>query len=198
MPDNSAKSPAVQSPPVSEMFPRLTPAQMERVAAHGHLRTIQRGDILVEVGQPSVPFFVVVSGEIQVVRGSVGLESIITAHTRGHFTGEVTMLSGRPAIVHIRVSENGEVIEMDRAHMLALVQNDAELGQIIMRAFILRRLSLIARGLSDVVLVGSAHSAGTLRVKEFLTRNGHPYAYLDLERDSDVQNLLDRFHFRCR
>jgi len=195
MPDTSAKSPAVQSPPVSEMFPRLTPAQMERVAAHGRRRSIQRGDILVEVGQPSVPFFVVVSGEIQVMRRSVGLESIITAHTRGHFTGEVTMLSGRPAIVDIRVSEDGEVIEMERAHMLALVQNDAELGQIIMRAFILRRLSLIAHGLSDVVLVGSAHNASTLRVKEFLTRNGHPYAYLDLERDSDVQNLLDQFHF---
>jgi len=195
MSDPSTKPSAVQSPPVSEMFPRLTPAQIERVAAHGRLRSIQRGDILVEVGQPSVPFFVVVTGEIQVVRQSVGMEAIITAHTHGHFTGEVTMLSGRPAIVHIRVSENGELIEMDRVRMLALVQNDAELGQIIMRAFILRRLSLIARGLSDVVLVGSTHNAGTLRVKEFLTRNGHPYAYLDLERDSDVQNLLDQFHF---
>ncbi len=195
MPDTSAKSPAIQSPPVSEMFPRLTPAQIERVAAHGRRHSMRHGEVLVDVGQQSVPFFVVITGEIQVVRRSVGLESIITAHTHGQFTGEVTMLSGRPAIVHIRVSEDGEVIEMDRTHLLALVQNDAELGQVIMRAFILRRLSLIARGFSDVVLVGSAHSAGTLRVKEFLTRNGHPYAYLDLERDTDVQNLLDQFHF---
>jgi thioredoxin reductase (NADPH) len=195
MTETSAEIPAVQSPPASEMFPQLTPAQIERVAAHGHLRRMRRGEVLVEVGQLSVPFFVVVSGQIQVVRRSAGLESIVTAHAHGHFTGEVTMLSGRPAIVHIRVSEDGELIEMDRAHLLALVQNDAELGQIIMRAFILRRLSLIARGLSDVVLVGSALSAGTLRIKEFLTRNGHPYAYLDLERDADVQNLLDQFHF---
>lgn len=193
--ETPSKTPADQLSPESEMFPRLTSAQIERVAAHGRLRSMGLGEILVDVGQPSVPFFVVVSGEIQVVRRSVGLESIITAHTHGQFTGEVTMLSGRPAIVQIRVSEDGEVIEMDRGHMLALAQTDAELGLIIMRAFILRRLSLIASGLSDVVLVGSAHSAGTLRVKEFLTRNGHPYAYLDLERDTDVQTLLDQFHF---
>ncbi len=193
--ETSSEIPPLQPSPIDETFPRLTPAQVQRVGAHGRRRNMQRGEVLVEVGQRSVPFFVVVSGEIQVVRRSVGLESIITTHGHGQFTGEVTMLSGRPAIVHIRVSESGEVIELDRAPMLALVQNDAELGQTIMRAFILRRLSLIARGLGDVALVGSAHSAATLRVKEFLTRNGHPYAYLDLERDADVQNLLDQFHF---
>ena len=73
-------------------------------------------------------------------------------------------------------AEAGEVIELDREHLLALVQTDSELGEIIMRAFILRRVELIAHGLGDVVLVGSDHCAGTLRVKEFLTRNGHPYA----------------------
>jgi thioredoxin reductase (NADPH) len=77
---------------------------------------------------------------------------------------------------------------------LALIQTDTELSEIFMRAFILRRVELIARGLGDVVLVGSSHSAGTLRIKEFLMRNGHPYSYIDLERDSDVEHLLDRFH----
>jgi thioredoxin reductase (NADPH) len=75
-----------------------------------------------------------------------------------------------------------------------LVQTDAELGEIVMRAFILRRVELVAVGLGDVVLVGSTHSAGTLRIKEFLMRNGHPYSYIDLERDPEVQNLLDGFH----
>jgi thioredoxin reductase (NADPH) len=77
--------------------------------------------------------------------------------------------------------------------MMALVQTDAELGDILMRAFILRRVELIAAGVGDIVLVGSTHSTGTLRIKEFLMRNGHPYSYIDLERDPDVQNLLDSF-----
>ena len=86
------------------------------------------------------------------------------------------------------------MIELDRDHLLALVQTDSELSELIMRAFILRRVELIAHGLGDVVLVGSNHCSGTLRVKEFLTRNGHPYSYIDLDRDADVQDLLDRFH----
>ena len=104
------------------------------------------------------------------------------------------MLSNRPALVRARASEPGEVIELDREHFLALVQTDSQLSEIIMRAFILRRVELIAHGLGDVVLVGSNHCSGTLRVKEFLTRNGHPYSYIDLDRDADVQVLLDRFH----
>src|SRR5436309_13147593 len=77
--------------------------------------------------------------------------------------------------------------------MLNLIQTDAELGDILMRAFILRRVELIAAGVGDIILIGSIHSAGTLRIKEFLMRNGHPYSYIDLERDSDVQKLLDSF-----
>ena len=78
--------------------------------------------------------------------------------------------------------------------MMALVQSDVEIGDILMRAFILRRVELVAAGVGDVVLIGSTHSAGTFRIKEFLMRNGHPYRYIDLEHESDVQNLLDSFH----
>ena len=104
------------------------------------------------------------------------------------------MISGRPALFQARVRESGEVIQLDHEQMLALVQTDAELSEILMRAFILRRLELVASDLGDVVLIGSTHSPGTLRIKEFLTRNSHPYAYIDLDRDPDVQTLLDRFH----
>jgi thioredoxin reductase (NADPH) len=86
------------------------------------------------------------------------------------------------------------VIELDREQLLALVQTDAELSEILMRAFILRRTELIAGGFGDVALIGSTHCAGTLRVKEFLIRNGHPYHYIDLDHDADAQELLDRFH----
>jgi thioredoxin reductase (NADPH) len=92
------------------------------------------------------------------------------------------------------VSEAGEIIELDREHLLELVQRDAEIGEILMRAFILRRVELIARGLGEVVLLGSLFCAGTLRVREFLGRNSQPYSFVDLDRDGDVQQLLDRFH----
>jgi thioredoxin reductase (NADPH) len=103
------------------------------------------------------------------------------------------MLSDRRSLIRARVTKPGKVIELDHKQMLNLIQTDAELGDILMRAFILRRVELIAAGVGDIVLIGSIHSAGTLRIKEFLMRNGHPYSYIDLERDSDVQKLLDSF-----
>ena len=118
---------------------------------------------------------------------------MIAVHRPGEFTGESNMLSNRRSLVRARASLAGEVIELDREQLLALVQNDAELGEIFMRAFILRRVELIAHGLGDVVLVGSNHSTGTLRIREFLTRNGHPHTYVDLDRDPGVQELLDGF-----
>ncbi|CAN5553576.1 hypothetical protein BH18THE2_BH18THE2_39600 [soil metagenome] len=141
----------------------------------------------------SAPFFVVITGELEVVRPLFPVETLVTVIESGQFTGEVGTLSGRRTLFRVRASKSGKVIELDRQHMLALVQSDAELGQILMRAFILRRVKLVAAGVGDVVLIGSTHSAGTLRIKEFLMRNGHPYTFIDLERDPDVQNLLDSF-----
>jgi thioredoxin reductase (NADPH) len=185
--------PTAQSPE-ERLFPTLTAEQIMRIAAHGRRRAIARAEVLVEVGAKVVPFFVVVSGEIQVLRPADGTETLIVTHRAGQFSGEGNMITGRRALGRLRVSEPGEVIELDREQVLALVQTDAELSEILMRAFILRRAELIAGGFGDVVLIGSTHCAGTLRVKEFLTRNGHPYRYIDLDRDADAQELLDRFH----
>src|ERR1700674_3006736 len=184
----------VTSALAEHVFPILTPEQIRRFAPHGRVRAIQAGTVLYEPGATPVPFFVVVSGELEVVRLWAGTETLVTVFGPGKFTGEVNSLSGRPAILRLRVSQTGEVIELDRSQMLALLQTDAELGEILMRAFILRRVELVAAGMGDVVLLGSTHSAGTLRIKEFLMRNGHPYSYIDLERDPEVQNLLDGFH----
>jgi len=167
---------------------------MRRVAAHGRTRPIARGDVLVDIGDKVVPFFVVVSGEIQVLRPADGVETLIVAHHPGQFSGEANLLTGRRALARLRVTEAGEAIELTREQLLALIQSDAELSEILMRSFIMRRLELIAQDLGDVVVIGSAHNAGTLRVKEFLTRNGHPFHYVDLDRDHDSQDLLDRFH----
>src|SRR5207245_2257990 len=151
------------------------------------------GEVRVEAGGHVVPFFVITAGQVEIVRPSGTTETLVALHGPSQFSGEVNMLSGRRALFRARVREMGEVIELDREQLLTLVQTDSELGEIIMRAFILRRVELVAQGLGDVVLVGSSHCAGTLRIKEFLTRNGHPYASIDLDRDAGVQDLLDHF-----
>jgi len=176
-----------------KIFPKLTPVQISRIEPHGRIRSIQPGEVLIEQGDTSVPFFVVITGEIEIVRPFGTEETLVTIHSDGQFTGEVNMLSGRRSLVRARVTKPGKVIELDHQQMLSLVQTDPELSGIFMRAFILRRVELIAAGVGDIVLVGSAYSADTLRIKEFLMRNGHPYSYIDLERDPDVQNLLDTF-----
>jgi thioredoxin reductase (NADPH) len=175
------------------IFPTLTPAQMSRIAAHGSRRTIHSGEVLVEQGDRAIPFFLVLSGEVEAVRPSREGEKLITIAHAGQFTGEVNTLSDRRALARLRCRESGEVIQVARENLLTLVQTDSELSEILMRAFILRRVELLAQGIGDATLVGSNHSADTLRIKEFFTRNGHPYAYIDLERDAAVQNLLDQF-----
>ncbi len=176
-----------------KIFPKLTPVQISRITAHGRLRSVQSGEVLIEQGDRSVPFFVVITGEVEILRPLGAHETLVTVHGPGEFTGEVNMLSGRRSLVRARVTKPGQVIELDHQEMLGLIQTDAELSDILMRAFILRRVELIAAGVGDIVLVGSTYSADTLRIREFLMRNGHPYSYLDLERDPDVQNLLESF-----
>ena len=176
------------------VFPTLTAAQVHRVGAHGHVRATAPGEVLIEQGQNPFGFFVVVSGELESVRPSAASETLVAVFGPGQFTGEVNTLSGRRALFRTRVTKPGEVIELDRQQMLTFLQTDAEVGEILMRAFILRRAELVAAGVGDVLLIGSTHSAGTLRIKEFLMRNGHPYSYIDLERDPEVQTLLDGFH----
>jgi thioredoxin reductase (NADPH) len=189
-----ASTPMDESVPHSDrLFPRLTPQQVSRIASHGRRRTTSRGEVLVEVGEKSVPFFVVVQGELQVLRLRGSAETVLVSYRAGQFAGEANLMTGRPSLGRLRVIEPGEVIEVDRDRLLTLIQTDTELSAILMRAFILRHLESIARDLGDVGVIGSAHNAGTLRVKEFLTRNGHPFHYIDLDRDREAQELLDRF-----
>jgi thioredoxin reductase (NADPH) len=191
-----AATPSRPAPNVDQTFPKLTPAQIERVAAHGRTRRIERGEVLGAVGKVTPLFFVVLTGTIEVIQpGGNGKTTTVTAISPGEFTGEVSMLSGRPSLVTLRVGEPGEVIEVQRDDLLSLIQVDAELSEIFVRAFLLRRAGLVAGGFGDVVLVGSNHSADTIRIKEFLTRNLHPYVFIDPDRDAGVQDLLDRFEF---
>ena len=177
-----------------QIYPTLTAAQIARIAAHGRRRRVAPGEVLVQAGERTARLFVVASGRIDVVRPSAAGEEVLVSFGPGMFTGEVTMLSGRRGLAQLQVGAVGEVIEVGRDDLLALIQTDGDLSEILMRAFILRRAELIARGVGDVVLLGSAHCQGTLRIREFLTRNGHPYTVLDLDRDAGVEELLERFH----
>ena len=177
-----------------EMFPTLTPAQQARIVVHGRARTVQAGETLVEADVSLNKFFVVITGHLNILRASGNTDEVVAVVAPGAFSGELNMLSGRRALVRIRAGEPSEVIEIGREELLSLIQTDSDLSDIFLRAFILRRLELITRGIGNVVLIGSVHSLDSLRIKEFLTRNGHPYSYIDLDRDADVQNLMDHFH----
>src|SRR6478672_5576250 len=152
------------APPISsaldartQIFPTLTPSQIDRIRPQGHVRHVDRGEIIFDLGDTNIPFFVILSGSMEVVQPGLDGERPITVHRAGGFTGELTMISGRRIFVRGRVIEPGD--------------------------FILRRLELISRGYGSLILLGSRHSAQTLRLREFLTRNAHPYTYIDLDTD---------------
>ncbi len=176
-----------------QMFPRLTPAQMARIGNIGQLREVTRGEVLFEVGQQNTKFFVVVEGGIEVVRPVADREEPVVVHGPSEFTGEINMLSSRRSLVRGRALSDGSVIAVDRERLRALVQRDSELSELLMRAFILRRVGLLSQLDNDLVLLGSRHSGATLRLKEFLTRNAQPFTYEEVETDPGVQVLLDRF-----
>jgi thioredoxin reductase (NADPH) len=177
----------------TQAFPVLTAAQINRVRSVSKLRSVQKGEIVFERGDTVVPFFVLLSGNMEIMQPDLNGEITVATHGPGEFTGEMTMISGRRALVRGRVTEPGDFLELSGEGLRSLVARDAELSEIFMRAFILRRLQLIRRGQGGIILMGSRHSAGTLQLREFLTRNEHPYTYVDLDTDKTSQELLDRF-----
>ncbi len=178
----------------AQMFPVLTPAQVDRIARLGRRREVHAGEVLFDWGEQNTAFFVVLSGEMQVVRRIGEREEPVVVHRAGQFTGEINMLSARRSLARGRMIEDGSVIQVDRDGLRALVQRDAELSEILLRAFILRRVAFMAEDTNDLVLLGSRHSGSTTRIREFLSRNGQPFTYQDVETDPSVQQMLDRFH----
>ncbi|HEY4742565.1 MAG TPA: FAD-dependent oxidoreductase [Candidatus Acidoferrales bacterium] len=181
----------------TQAFPVLTDAQINRVRSVGKPRRVEKGEILFEPGDTNIPFFVLLSGSMDIVQPDFNGERTVAVHGPGEFTGEMTMISGRHSLVRGRVTEAGEFLEVSGDSLRSLVARDAELSEIFMRAFILRRLQLVSRNQGNVVLLGSRHSANTLRLREFLTRNEHPYTYVDLDVDKSSEELLDRFNVKA-
>jgi len=183
------------------MFPKLTSAQLTRLERQGTRIQTRAGEILVDVGAPPRGVFVVAAGSVEALappsaaQAASGYE-LLYLLSPGDFTGEMSTLRGTPALVRVRVREAGTVLLIDAEQLRRIVQNDAELSELFMRAFILRRMGVIESGHSEVLLLGSDHSADTLRLREFLTRNARPYVNIDIEHDADAQALLERFHVR--
>ena len=142
--------------------------------------------------------YVVLSGSLEVIQPTLAGETLIVVHTQGSFSGDVGTLRGISAVVRMRVREGGEVLAIDERHLRAIIQTDSELSELFMRAYILRRAALISTQSSDVVLLGSTHSAGTLRLQQFLTRNTYPFVNLDVDNDVSVRELLDRFELKIQ
>ncbi len=180
-----------------QAFPRLTPAQIARIEPHGRRRKAEPGEILGEAGEPVTKIFVVVSGRLDLVRPPRWVGEDLPTFGEGMFTGERSILAGGRFLARIQTGTPCELIEVPREELLQLIQTDSELSDIFLRAFILRRLQLIDQGFGDVLLLGSNHCQGSLHIREFLTRNGHPYRFVDLDTDADSQAMLDQFQIKA-
>jgi thioredoxin reductase (NADPH) len=187
-----APEPQLGSP---ESFPVLTDQQVERATAGISSRACQAGEVLLEPGQSPPGIFVILEGQLEIIRVQ-DRPAVIRVLEPGQFTGEVGTLSGRPLLVRLAVKTPGRLALIPRERLLTLVQNDPELSDVFMRAFVLRRAELVNGGFGDAVLIGSDHCAGTLRIRDFLIRNSHPFTEIDLDRERDVERLLDQFHIK--
>jgi thioredoxin reductase (NADPH) len=177
----------------AEAFPVLTPSQIARIRPHANVRSVLLGEVLFEPGTVHMSCFVVVTGRLAIAMPRLSGEQVFVTHGPGQFSGDVVVISGAGSLARGRVAERGEFLDLSPDALHSLIAKDSELSDIFMRAFLLRRVTLISEGLSNVTMLGSQYSSNTLRLREFLTRNGHPYAYVDLDSDKASQELLDRW-----
>ena len=178
-----------------QMFPSLAPAEVERLKRFGEVRRYETGAAISRTGEVSPGFFVVLTGEIAITRrDSFGHEQLIVTHGPGNFMGELAQLSGRPALVDAKALSAVEAVVIRPQRLRDLLVEEADLGERIMRALILRRVGLLETGGGGPIIVGHAGHVDVLRLAVFLNRNGHPNTVLDPENDADAKSLLDRFH----
>ncbi len=178
------------TPAEEEMFPALTERQIARIAPLAQPRAFDDGAVLWESGDRNRPMFVILEGEVEILLGS---EVAVTVGKKGAFTGDVDLLSGHAVVSRGRAVGPTRLLELPASRLRPLIETDAELSALFLRVFLLRRATLIDREGKNVVLIGSTWCAGTLALREFLTRNNQPYKYLDLDRDAQMQATLDSF-----
>ena len=177
----------------SQNNPILNAAALERVTKYGQTSSVEVNTVVVQQGEPMERFLVVLDGELAVEQSHRAGTTRVLTHVPGQFFGDVHSLSGRPSLVSGRMLSAGRIVTLNRSALQTLMQSDSELGELFMRAFILRRVDLLATSVGDAIVLGSNNSSGTLRIRDFLLRNGHPFSFVDLEKDEGVQGLLDEF-----
>ena len=175
----------------AQTFPKLTDEQIDRIAAFGGTADYPKGIELFRRGQRGADFFVVISGSVEITDpGTTGHEDMIHVHAAGQFTGELDLFNNREILVSGRTGEDSRIVRVPREAFPRLIQAEPDIGEIIMRAFILRRVGLMRYAQGGVILIGASHSGDTLRIQRFLSRNGYPHRMLDTDLDPDAEGFL--------
>jgi thioredoxin reductase (NADPH) len=177
-----------------QMFPQLDPFEIERMRRFGEARSFAQGEAIFTAGQVGPGLVVILSGEVDIVRHEFSHESLIVMHGHGQFMGELAQLAGRPALVDAVAKKPVQALIIAPERLRALLIAEAELGERIMRALILRRVGLLETGVGGPIIVGRADNADVLRLQGFLRRNGHPHQLLNSETDDEAKALIERFH----
>ncbi len=175
--------------------PTLNREHIDRISSVAQLRSVRSGEVLYEPSCPDVPLFVVLAGTVSISRAGED-DKILAVREPGQFTGEMSVISGSRSLLTARVTSDGAVLELTRERVLSLMAKDTELGDILMGAFVARRLLMIQLGEGNVVLFGTKSSARTLALREFLTRNGHPFNYIDIDSESCAGELMEKLAVR--
>ena len=175
-------------------FPVLTPRDIEALTARGTVREVQAGELLFAEGDTRYPFFLVLDGAVEIVEHSRGTPHTVVVHQPGEFTGDVDLLSGRAALVLARAIEDGRVVQLDSGQLRRAVDELPELGETMIKAFLARRRMLLEEGFEGVRIIGSRFSPEAHRLRDFASRNGIPFRFLDLETDQEAEALLRQFN----
>lgn len=175
-------------------FPTLSDKDLTDLAARGHAREVHTGEVLFAEGEPNLSFFVVQNGAIEILEHSRGTPHTVTIHRPGSFTGDVDVLSGRAILVTGRVAEDGKVLQLSTEELRRAVAELPELGEKIVKAFLMRRTLLLDDGFEGVRIIGSRFSPEAHRLREFATRNAVPIRWIDLDTDEEAEALLRQFN----
>ena len=176
------------------MYPLLKPAEIDRLRRFGAPRAFAAAEVLVHSGERGHGLTLILSGEVEITQLHDGQEQLIVTHVAGSFMGELAQLSGQPALINATARTAGDAIVIPPDRLRALLVGEAELGERIMRALILRRVGLLEIGVGGPVIIGREGDVDVLRLENFLERNGHPHQRLDPEGEADARTLLERFN----
>src|SRR5580658_5477982 len=175
--------------------PTLSREHIDRIRSVAQLRSVHSGEVLYAPSHPNVPLFVVLEGTVSITRAGED-QKVLAVREAGQFTGEMSVISGSRSLLTACVTSGGAVLELARDKVLTLMAKDTELGDILMGAFVARRLMMIQLGEGNVILFGTKSSAHTLAIREFLTRNGHPFTYIDIDSDNCAGELMEQLAVR--